>query len=213
MGLKELIDFGDKIKQEVEKTVQDEIKSTISAYKSIVSQGRLQEFGVRPIYASGPITTGFRLYEALEKYNVKTIEELVVIDPDIRKKIMDANIRDGMEFADEIRSKERPLVINPGDFFAKGWTQVHYMGLWEPVIKEFAPVLDFNYKFHYSDGSVEELLIGLRNDKELRTRKFKRLVLKDEIPLIEDAINHIDRIIGQVPQKLFNLYKGITEFV
>ena len=157
---------------------------------------------------------GFLLYENLEKYNVKSMEELVAIDAGMRKKIMDANIKDGLEFGRELRDRKHPIVIVPGEFFAKGWTQEHYMALWEPTIKNLVKGICFNNNFHHSDGCVEELLIGVENHKELYTRDgFRRMNLKDEVQKIGDAIGHIEKITGKVPQKLFNNYSRLTSYI
>jgi hypothetical protein len=218
MGLKELSELqkriSDDIGREIDGVIHDQISSAISVFETVIDDHVLNALGIKTIYASAPITTGFLLYQMLESRNVKSMEELLTIDNDMRKKIMDANIRDGFEFGEELRSKRYPIVIAPGKFFAKGWTQEHYMALWEPTIKRLVRVICFNNKFHYSDGCVEELLIGLQYQKELHIRDgFKMLNLREETHKIADAIDHIEKITGKAPQKLVNNYSRIKEYI
>jgi len=214
MGLKELLELGEKIKSEVEGTIQDEIKSTMTAFGSMINQESLSKLGIHPAYASSPITTGYALWLELEKKGAKSLEELKLSEPDIRKRLMKQNIEDGIAFGDEVRTKGYPIVIVPGIFFAKNWTQEHYMGLWEPVIIQYADTIVYNDNFHYSDGCVEEFLIGLTHDKKLCGRKdLAVLNPKDEIIKIENAMNHMEKISGITPTKMFNNYKKICALI
>ena len=214
MGLKELNEISDLIKKEVEATVQDEVKSAISAFGSIINRDRMRHYGILPVYASSPITTGWRMYSMLENAGVQSLEELKAIDPEVRSKLIKANIDDGIEFGDDIRAQGHPIVIVPGVFFAKYWTQEHYMGLWEPIIVDDSDIVGYNSRFHYSDGCVEEFLIGLREDKQLRRREgFSVISPKDEIPKLEDAMRHIEKITGVTPPKLYNSYQKIIKLI
>jgi hypothetical protein len=214
VGLKELLELGEKIKSEVEGTFQDEIKSSISAIGSVIDSTILSKLGIHPVYASSPITTGYALWLELEKKGAKSFEELKLSEPDIRKRLMKQNIEDGIAFGDEVRTQGYPIVIVPGIFFAKNWTQEHYMGLWEPVITQYAEIIVYNDNFHYSDGCVEEFLIGLTHDKKLCGRKgLAVLNPKDEIIKIENAMNHMEKISGITPTKMFNNYKKICTLI
>ncbi|MBN2053043.1 hypothetical protein JW756_06065 [Candidatus Woesearchaeota archaeon] len=214
MGLRELLALEVKIKEEVENAILDEVKSSISAFGSVIDLKKLIHLGINPVYASSPITTGLLMYKELEKSRTTSIEELASIDSTAKKRIMDANINEGICFGNEIRAQAHPIVIVPGIFFAKGWTQEHYMALWKPVIINYSGIVCYNKEYHYSDGCVEELLIGIQNDKQLKVREgLKTLSLKDELIKIEDAMNHIEKIIGKTPKKLYSNYREICRLV
>jgi len=214
MGLDKILEVEKKLKEEIDKTYIDEVNSAISAFGSMIDLEDLEAQGISPIYTSSPITTGLLMYKQFGKYNVKTMEELIGINPNVRKELMNQNIQEGIRFGQEIRKRGFPIVITPGIFFAKGWAQEHYMSLWKSVIVDKASIVVYDDNFHYSDGCAEEFLIGLQYNKELRSRKgFEIINPKDEIPKFEEAITQIERKIGQIPKKLYNSYTEIVKLL
>ncbi len=200
MNIEELVSLNERI--------FDEINSNLTMLGTI-----LDDKCKDVIYASSPITTGYRMYKTFEKYKIKSAEELKAVDKEIfRNEIMNKNIDDGLKFKQELNKKYK-YVIAPGEFFAKGWAQEHYMSLWEKVIKKFSNIICFNDNYHYSNGCVGELIIGIKNDKELRKREdFSVIKVKDELNYIEKAIEHIDKI-GADTKNLSNLYIELRELV
>ena len=194
MGVEELVKLNDRI--------FDEINSNLTMLGTVIDD-KCKEV----VYASSPITTGYRMYNVFEKYKVKSAEELKTIDKNIfRNEIMDMNILEGLNFKRGLLEKKHNYVIAPGEFFSKGWAQEHYMSLWEKVIKKFSDIICFNDNYQYSNGCVRELIIGIKNDKQLRKREnFAVLNVKEELDHVEKAIEHIDKI-GADTKTLSNLY-------
>ena len=96
-------------------------------------------------FIKGDITNSELVNYIFEKYKVKSAEELKSMDKNIfRNEIMDMNILEGVNFKKELLSENNKYVIAPGEFFAKGWAQEHYMSLWEKVIKKFSNIICFN---------------------------------------------------------------------
>ncbi|MBX4189908.1 hypothetical protein KW791_01240 [Candidatus Parcubacteria bacterium] len=192
----------------------------LSAIKAALSMGgsvferrpRVSTPGPNSVYyASSPITTGKRMFDVMKQHNVQTVEALKEIDPNIVKNvIMDPNIRDGQVFSQELR-KTRHLVICPGDFFAKGWAQQHYMAFWEQIIVRYVDVIVFNDLWQYSNGCVEEFFIGLQHSRGLYTRELEPIDVRACISKIKDAVNEIDGQ-GYDANKLYDLHRRIDLF-
>jgi len=200
MDIEELVKLNERI--------FDEINSNLTMLGTV-----LDDKCKDVIYASSPVTTGYRMYKTFEKYKVKSTEELKAVNKDIfRNEIMNKNIDDGLKFKQEL-NKQYKYVIAPGEFFAKGWAQEHYMSLWEKVIKKFSNKICFNNNYHYSNGCVGELIIGIKNNKELRKKEnFTLIKVKEELNNIEKAIEHIDKI-GADTKVLTNLYMELKELI
>ncbi|MDD5012417.1 MAG: hypothetical protein PHQ66_02100 [Candidatus Nanoarchaeia archaeon] len=199
MGIEELVKLNDRI--------FDEINSNLTMLGAVLDN-KCKDV----IYASSPITTGYRMYKIFEKYKVKSVAELKELDKEVfKREIMDENISDGLEFKFELLDKNYKYIIAPGEFFAKGWTQEHYMSLWEKVIKKFSNIICFNDNYQYSNGCVGELIIGIKNNKQLRKREdFAIINPKEELNQIEKAIEHIDKI-GADTKTLSNLYLELKD--
>jgi len=167
-----------------------EIRMTLSSYRSVSPLGETRRRGV--VYASSPITSGLRLFNLMRREGVKSPDDLKQ-SPLFRKEVVDANISNGEKFGNELRRNGYPLVIVPGAFFAKGWTQGHYMSLWRQVIIRFSSKIAFNENWQWSSGCVEEFLISIENDKIMLNSDTKRI----ETPrlaseMIRGAIDQID---------------------
>ncbi len=118
-----------------EEAILEQIKNSLTIFETVIDK-RKQRHQV--IYASSPITGGKRLYEQFKKNGVNSLPQLNKIQPDLYKKaVFQKNIADGVLFGNELR-KTNGAVIVPGNFFAQGWTQEHYMSLWENVIIRYA---------------------------------------------------------------------------
>ncbi|MBI4016488.1 MAG: hypothetical protein HY363_02225 [Candidatus Aenigmarchaeota archaeon] len=193
-----------------------EIQSNLTSFASIVGWGKHRiPAHTNVAYASSPITTGLRMYELFKARGVKSVDELNKIDPAImRKEIMIPNIESGENFAQELRSaKQYAAVICPSTFFARGWTQEHYMSLWERVIENFATKVHFNDSWQYSNGCVEEYLIGLRTGKFLyEGTSVTPLEPKEALSKIKQALLEISEIGADIKQ-MYTAYRRIELFL
>jgi len=201
MGVEDLVKLNDRI--------LDEINSNLTMLGTVLDN-KCKDV----VYASSPITTGYKMYKVFEKYKIKSVEELKAINKDLFKhEIMNENILEGVLFKGELLKKSHKYIIAPGEFFAKGWAQEHYMSLWEKVIKKFSNTVCFNDNFQYSNGCVGELIIGIKNNKQLRKREnFAVINFKKELNNIRKAIEHIDKI-GADTKTLSNLYLELKDLI
>ncbi|MEK9178446.1 MAG: hypothetical protein AAB801_01550, partial [Patescibacteria group bacterium] len=89
-----------------------EVRSVLTAFDSVHDPVR------EVVYASSPITTGKRMYELFKTHGVATLDALKEINEKFYlEQIMQANIRDGVNFGTEIRRRGFAEVIVPGIFF------------------------------------------------------------------------------------------------
>ncbi|MBN2141894.1 hypothetical protein JW711_01060 [Candidatus Woesearchaeota archaeon] len=221
MKLKDIIALQEEVERfvaekrvQMEAIVNDDIDSqvisTVSAFECMIDCEVLKERGIKVVYASSPITTGLLMYMEMERHGVHSLEELKVLKPDFMKDLMARNIEDGKQFGREILSHKYPLIIVPGSFYNHNFTQQHYMGVWEPIVREKSDIVAFNTNFHYSNGCVQEFFISLHAGKEMRSRDgFKVLNPKEEFSKIERAMTHVCHITGSTPAELHNWYQKI----
>ena len=193
----------ERLKQE--ERIVKEIKSNLSMARSVT--GKAPTY-----YASSPTSTGRRLYSYFKKYGATSVKELEKKTKRnfFRESVMNENIKEGELFGKYLQKKGFNRVIVPGIFFAEGWTQEHYISLWERVIVDCSDEVIFNKYWEYSDGCVQEFWIGLREGKTLRFRESlnKEVNIKAALKLIREAINHVDKI-GANANNLYNFYRRI----
>ncbi len=201
----------------LEEKILNEIKTNITVVASIFGwrESRMHLYTIA--YVSTPITTGPRMYDAFKQVNVASQQALKEKDPQLfQKEVMHANICAGEEFAMSIRmlqkkdtTKQYTGVICPATFFAKGWAQEHYMSFWERIIETFVDAIHFNNGWQYSNGCVEEYLIGLKTHKRLyKGNTLATLEPKEALGHIKNAIQDIQTL-GADIRSLYNNYRRI----
>lgn len=195
---KEIINF-EVLKKRHEQILED-INNILSGYQAVVGAGKQ-----KVIYTSVPISTGIALYNALKKYKCKSKAELKLKNiKAYNQEVRDINVKDGKKFAEDLRTKNKKIVISPADFKEQAWQDIQYMAYWELVIDQFIDEIHFNNDYHYSSGCVEELLIGVVKNKKLFHRDGKPLVLSEEIPKLWAAAEKITNVCNEEPKNLIN---------
>lgn len=193
----------ERLKQE--ERIIKEIKSSLSMVRTVTGKSPTY-------YASSPTSTGRRLYSHFKKHGVTSVKELEKKTKEnfFRESIMSENIKEGESFGKYLQKNGLDRIIVPGTFFAEGWTQEHYISLWERVIVDCSDEIIFNTHWEYSDGCVQEFWIGLREGKTLRFRDSlnKEINVKDALKMIRKAINDVDKI-GANANNLYNFYRRI----
>lgn len=115
---------------------QANIEIVSSAYASLFAD---------KAYFTMPVTTGRRYYDVLDRYGVKSVDELERIRPGaLREEIILPNIEEGKNFASKIREDhELDAIVVPGVFEARKqrWSQEEYMVLWLRFITASATAL------------------------------------------------------------------------
>lgn len=171
-----------------------QIRLAISTYRTVDSNLPRRRGAM---YASYSITSGRRLYMTMRRLGFAKAEDFRRQEPDkFRRLVLQRNLRRGHLFGEFLRTCGWPLTIVPGALYAKGWNQEHYMSLWRRVIIVYAKHAAFDpEEFPFSNGSAEEYLVGLQNNKRLFFRKGDRIVPvqpQEGIELVRRAIDQLD---------------------
>lgn len=182
-----------------------EIRLTLTAYKSTMGAVAPRRKGA--VYASSPITSGLRLYQEMKRLGIRNSDEFRS-SPEFRSFVMEPNLKAGADFGERLRKKGWHLVIVPGEFFAKGWAQEHYMSLWRQVIVRFARTVAMNTGWMWSLGSAEEFLIGLQSGKRIVDANGNELPSLYGAKLVREAIDTLDAR-GFDPKPLYELWRQI----
>lgn len=142
---------------------ENDINLVLSAFRSFRS--------VEPVgYLSTPITTGVLFYEVLERYQVKTLEELTAIGSHILfEEIIRPNTGSGIILGDHLAKIWRLPIIVPAVFEAKSqrWTQDDYMYIWYQVIKEMVGHTIMRDGWQYGNGCIEEFVHSIETQFRL----------------------------------------------
>ena len=108
-------------------------------------------------YLTMPVTTGKRFYDTLDRYGVKSIDELEAKRKGaLRDEIIIPNIEEAKHFAKKV-SAAFPLIV-PGIFEARKqrWNQDEYMILWLRLLTNKVRELHLSEFWEYSNGGAIE---------------------------------------------------------
>ena len=175
----------------------DVVLSAFRSFRSIYPVG----------YLSTPITTGTLFYQVLEKYQVKTLVELLAIDRSLLfEEIIKPNTDSGIALGDELAKKWKLPIIVPAVFEAKSqrWTQDDYMYVWYQVIKEMVGQTILRDGWEYSNGGTEEFI----NSVEMQFRLLPTSSADEEFPKYLPVDLFPDLFIGQkieFPEKIMKI--------
>jgi hypothetical protein len=162
---------------------QANIEVVNSAYESILSD---------KAYFSMPITGGRLLYNTLDHYGVKTIQELEQKHPGaLREEVIIPNIEAAKSFGKRVSDHALPIVI-PGIFEARKqrWSQDEYMILWLRLITSAIKELWLCEGWEYSNGGAMEFCRGIM----IHYRFIEERV--DRLPIFDHQGNLIDLMEG-----------------
>ena len=174
-----------------EDRILKEIQIALSAIRTMDSNTRSC---VGAVYASAPVTSGRRLYQAMAEYSITSPLEFRKAHPDLFKAIiLKKNIRDGQRFGSSLEDRGWKRVIVPGTFFANGWTQEHYMTLWRQVIVRHAHTVALSTDWEWSLGCSEELLIAIQHGKDI-LQGFTSTTIDASLIRLKKAIDSIDKM-------------------
>lgn len=141
--------------------VIDEISMSMSAFDCVLPDDA-------GIYCSSDITTGKKFYyEVLKKYESRSELELKekLGDDEFKKvqtELIEFNVARGIDFAEKLRERGLINVVTPGPYFARGFTQQHYLYLWEWFIIKKIYEVRLNNDWEYSNGCTLEYAIAAR---------------------------------------------------
>jgi hypothetical protein len=166
-----------------------EIRATLSGVKAVTTTNNRNG----TVYASAPITSGLRLYQQAKTQGFAVAGELRLALPEIfHQQVFLPNLKQGEMFGASLRKLHWRQVIVPGLFFAKGWTQEHYMSLWRQVIVRHARAVALCQNWEWSLGCSEEFLIALQHQKRLLDGTGKTMRWTEGLGLIRKAMDKID---------------------
>ncbi|PIS05911.1 MAG: hypothetical protein COT80_04040 [Candidatus Buchananbacteria bacterium CG10_big_fil_rev_8_21_14_0_10_33_19] len=138
---------------------RDYVNIVLAAFNSFRS--------ITPVgYLSTPITSGQLLYQVLQSYGVKDLNELVAIDEDILiREIITPNALSGIALGDKLARDWKIPIIVPPVFeserwrkYNRDWEEKDYMHIWYQVIREMVGHMIMRNGWHYSNGGVSEFV-------------------------------------------------------
>lgn len=135
----------------------------------------------RIVYASLPITTGWRFLNWLQKAADPTDKVTK------KEQVIDLNIRDGRITIAALRAELGCTVIDPTQLedIKLGWAQEDYYRFWDAIIKDVATEIVFLDGWECSTGCCHELISGLESNKPMFNQAHEPLTLSDAIRMIE----------------------------
>ncbi len=193
-----------------------QIRLAISSLGTIRTAGRRRKGAM---YASTAITSGIRLYTAMRDLGFTDSADFKKHEPEkFRTLVMQPNLKDGDEFGELLRGYGWPLTVVPGQFWAPGWGQTHYMSFWRTVINLLTKNTCQNTDWCFSTGSAEEFLIALRfnmdghEHKRMFIRDGSRVFPANPSACADDLRRAIDKIAswGFDPTELYNIWREIV---
>ena len=188
-----------------EDTILREIRSTLSTYRTM---GLATPRRKGAVYASSSITTGFRVYDWCKRMHRSPQNLRRDFHDEFQTHVMQPNLRDGAKFGERLRACGWPLVIVPGEFFAKGWATEHYMSLWRQVIVRYAHSVAFGKQWQWSSGCVEEFLIAVQSRKRILDELGHPYSARQGADLIRLTVDEIGAW-GYDPKPLYDLWRQI----
>lgn len=188
-----------------EDAILREIRSTLSTFRTM---GLATPRRKGAVYASSPITSGYRLYSAARLAGCTPETFRRDNQEKFQEAAMQPNLRDGAHFGERLRRLGWPLVIVPGEFFARGWAQEHYMSLWRQVIVRYARSVAFNAQWHWSTGCIEEFLIAIQADKRILDCDGTPFEARHGAELIRHTVDEVDAW-GFDAKPLYDLWRQI----
>jgi hypothetical protein len=164
---------------------REELEICISAMDCLLN-------GEKALYVSTELTTGLRLYDAMQECGVKTVAELKQIKGKdwYTANIWDANLRVGSEFASRVRVNlgGKFMVITPGPFSAPGWTQPEYLAFWEQLIRTRISSVWFNLNWQYSNGCTFEFAVAVDAGVPVFDHEGHALDVREGAQLVDAAV-------------------------
>jgi hypothetical protein len=164
--------------------------------------------GEKGIYASSELTTGWRAFELLDRYDVDTPQELPPL-PDgepHRERLLDRNVDEAERFARRVREVlAGEPVITPAPFMAPGWTQAEYLAFWEELIRTRVKAVWLNDAWEYSNGCTFEFAAAHRAGVPTFDARGEPLPLERGIARVEGALRSLEargHSPGRLPKNL-----------
>jgi hypothetical protein len=151
----------------------------------------------KAIYCSSELTSGARLYDALRKNKVKTPAELKekLGKAWWSENIFDANVKLGKEFAQCVRDSlnDKTMVITPGPFLARDWSQPEYLFFWETLLRTRIKSSWFARNWQFSNGCTFEFAVSCDADVPTFDCNGNPLELDKGLQLIDSAIKTLEK--------------------
>lgn len=162
----------------------------------------------RIVYASVPITTGWRYLEWLGKTKDPT-------DKDAKKReVIDPNMESAHREIRKLRRRLRCMVIDPSQFedAKMNWSQEDYYSFWDSVIKTLVNEVVFMDGWECSTGCCHELISALEARKPIFTQDRTPLSVERAMEMIGKSLEAY-RQLGRENPALEQILKTLGEMI
>ena len=138
----------------------------------------------RIVYASLPITTGWRYLEWLKTAKDPNDKEAKY------REVVTPNIKDGRKAIAALRRRLHRTIIDPSQLenIKLNWEQVDYYRFWDAIIKDVATELVFMDGWECSTGCCHELISALEAGKPIYTQDYKPLSVETAAAMIDHSL-------------------------
>jgi hypothetical protein len=156
--------------------------------------------GKKAIYCSSELTSGLRLYSAMESEGIGSLKDLKSKYGDewCDTNVFNVNKDEANKFAASIREdwKDGTPIITPAPLEVPGWEQPEYLAFWEELIRTRVTAVHFRDKWEYSNGCSFEYAVALDAKIDRFDQQGQFLEKDKAISYVRDAIDTIAKMKG-----------------
>lgn len=168
-----------------------EIRLSLATFRAVDPAAVPRRKGVA--YASAPVTSGNRLYNAAYRNGFVDVSEFRRAMPELfQKEVFLPNLHAGRVFGTTLLRNGWAQVIVPHQFFAEGWTQEHYMSLWRQVIVRHTRTVAFADDWEWSLGCTEEFVIAIQYRKKILLANGSSMLPEVGLERIRTAMDNLN---------------------
>lgn len=129
---------------------ETQVELVMAALATVLDRSKANYFAV-------PISSGRRLWQLAAEVKVRNPDLVAHRYPQVfKKQVLEPNLKEAAALLRRVKSKVSGPLINPVEFFSKGWVQEDYRELWRRVLERWVNQVILAPGWEYSRGCVEE---------------------------------------------------------
>lgn len=166
------------------------------------------------VYVTVPITSGFRAFELMHSLNCSSQELRETHKDRHAEEVVQPNLLSAGSWAQLARNAfPDRVVLDPSQFFRKGWGQPEYYRLWQHVIEAYADTVIATPNWPYSLGSRAEVEMAINAQLRVVDLTGDEFTLEELLAADAHARNYLrkewgwkaDRVESEIPRLNVNI--------